>query len=168
MEKQDLVAKYPKDISDSFRQNKKLPDGFMIDEGFACAWDDKRYFIHARAVLPLKAFDEGVGFGLWVEVQKEDFMRYIHIGDDDKAYADFKVEGVLANEWPGFEHMKGVRVVVRAVRTNEKVYITEVLDARDPLFEIAMRTSADDSEGMKKIEELVKAYAADPHYNDPF
>ncbi len=165
MEKQDIVAKYPKDISDYYRINSKFPDNFRIDEGFVCALSGERYFIHTRAVLPLKALESGVGFGLWVEVSRDDFMRYVNIGDNDELYKDFKCDGVLANEWPGFEKMKGSRVVVKTILASDKVYISEVLDIKDPLFQDAILTQVDNQQKIEEIFNLVKAYVNDPLMN---
>lgn len=167
MEKRDLVAQYPKDISDYLRINGKLPEDFsMSNTGSRCMWG-KRYFVQARAVLPLKAFDNGVGFRLWVEVTKEDDEKLMEAVKSYEAYMQFVCEGALANEWAGFEKMKGAKVRIRPVRKEEKLYITEVLEMKDPLFEVAAMTAADDEKGIKKIEDLVTAYANDPAYNEP-
>lgn len=165
MEKQDVVARYPKDISDYYRINGKFPDNFKIEEGFVCALNGERYFIHTRAVLPLKALENGVGFGLWVEVGRDDFMRYINIGDNDELYKNFECDGVLANEWPGFENMKGTRVVVKTILASDKVYISEVLDIKDPLFQIAILTPTDNQQKIEEIFDLVKAYIGDTSMN---
>ena len=166
--KQDLVAKYPKDISDFLRINGHLPENFNIEEGFVCGIKGQRYFIHTRAVLPLKAYDNGVGFGLWVEVDREDFFRYTDSINDDDKYMSFTCVGRLANEWPGFVEMKNVEVIVKTISKDEKVYITEVKEIKDPLFAVAISTNESDEEKIKQIEELVVAYSKDPAYNQPW
>ena len=168
MEKRDLVAQYPKDISDYLRINGKLPEDFeMSSTGARCIWGGKRYFVLARVVLPLKAFDNGVGFRLWVEVTKEDHDKLMEAVKSYEAYMKFVCEGTLANEWAGFENMKGTKVRIRPIRKEEKLYITEVLETKDPLFEIAALTATDDEKGIKRIEELVVAYVNDEGFNKP-
>lgn len=155
----DFVADLPDELAEYSKRNGQLPDDVDFEPGFYCVWNE-HYFIHARATLPLKDIDEGIGFGLWVEIDKEDFAKYAQANTDDDIYKSFKTAGTLANEWPGFEGMFGVPVVVRTIKADEKVYITEVkLDKpRDVLFEVAMNMQKDDSETKKSVENLVKSY----------
>lgn len=164
----DIVANYPKEISDYQHVNGKLPEEFDYERGVFCVWNKKRFFIHVRAVLPLKALENGVGFGLWVEITKKDFSKYAESLENDGLYRNIKIEGKLANEWPGFESMFGSRVTARCVKLEDKLYITEVHDVNDVTFEIAIRTPAEDADGIEKIRNLVEAYVSDPEYNQPF
>lgn len=159
---QDFVAQLPDELAVIEKTEGKLPENVEFASHYYCRWGD-RYFIHTRATLPLRDFDEGVGFGLWVEIAKEDFDAYLAAENDDESYSRFKVNGTLANEWPGFLDMMGADVVVRTVRVDEKVYITEVLgtEARDPLFDYAMSLPSGDPAAREKIMELVTAYVED-------
>jgi len=163
----DIVANYPKEISDYQRVNGKLPEDLDYERGVFCVWGKARFFIHVRAVLPLKALENGVGFGLWVELAKEDFNRYVDALKSDDLYRNIKIEGELANEWPGFENMLGSRVLARCVKLEDKLYITEIHDVNDVTFEIAMRTDTNDTDGIERIKNLVAAYVDDPKYNQP-
>lgn len=165
MDKQDVVARYPKEISDFYLQSGKFPDNFKFEEGFACMLEGEKYFIHCRVVLPLRAFDKGVGFGLWVEVTKEEFEDYVTIEEDDVRYLKFQVLGKLANQWPGFENMIGARVMVRAVSVEEKVYITEILDVNDPLLQTAILIDSGDEIKIAEMEKMVQSYVVDQANN---
>jgi hypothetical protein len=156
---QDLVAQLPGDLNIYKQENGSLPSDVKIEPGFTCIWQD-RYFIHTRATLPLKDIHDGIGFGLWVEISKEDFDRYLGANENDEDYLKFKTEGTLANEWPGFEDILGIPVVVRAIRADQKVYITEVkIDRpRDPLFEVSLLAQKDDVKIKEQIKNLIEAY----------
>jgi len=157
--KKDLVSKLPQEIAVFFKENGKYPDNFKIEEGFVCALEGERYFIHTVAVLPPKAFTNGVGFGLWVEISKDEFMKYINLSDEE--YTNYRVEGKLANHWPGFENMIGAKVIVSTIDPNKKVYITEVLEVNDVLLRIALDTSSTDEAGIDRIWNLILAYMED-------
>jgi hypothetical protein len=160
-ELRDAVAYLPYELARIEQETGKLPDEVKLEPGFFCKWGE-RGFIHARAVLPLNAIEKGIGFGLWVEVSLDDLKTYLD-AESDEDYMKFVVEGKLANQWPGFQNMLGVRVKLRAINPNEKVYIREVYSdiTRDALFEVAVRTAADDERGIENIKSLVTAYMAD-------
>lgn len=163
----DIVAQFPDEIARYKKVNGRLPDDLDYERSFFCVWNKKRFFIHTRATLPLRDIDSGIGFGLWVEVSKQDFNRYVEAQENDKKYKQFQAKGTLANHWPGFENILGIKVLVRTVRVNEKVYIRKVLrdKLRDPLFEAALRTSAQDKKGKEMIRKLVDAYMQDASKN---
>lgn len=156
----DIVADLPDELDAYKKTHGQLPNDLDFEPGFYCVWEGRRFFIHARATLPLK--DIKGGFGLWVELSEEDFSKYAQANADDEIYKTFKTEGLLANEWPGFEGMIGTIVVVRTIEVKEKVYITEVkLDKpRDLLFEAALNMQNNDSETKQKLKNLVKSYSA--------
>lgn len=156
----DIVADLPDELVEYKKVHGQLPVDIDFEPGFYCVWDSKRFFVHTRATLPLKDIEEGIGFGLWVELSKENFARYAKANTDDELYKDFRTEGTLANEWPGFEGMSGTPVVVRTIKVDEKVYITEVkLDRpRDVLFEAALYLQRGDLKTKQKLEDLVKSY----------
>lgn len=156
---QDIVAELPDEVASYEKEHGRLPDDLKLEPGLICKYNDK-YFVHTRATLPLKSIDTGVGFGLWVEVDTDTFISYYEALEDDELYKDFKAEGKLANEWPGFKNLYGVSVTFRTIKTDDKVYITEVHDIqnRDPLFYSVMLAQADDIEKIKEIEELTQAY----------
>ncbi|WP_159596540.1 DUF2199 domain-containing protein [Hydrogenophaga sp. BPS33] len=123
----DIVCDFPEELAAYFKEHDELPADVIYEPGFACSWRDERFFIHTRATLPLTDLGKGVGFGLWVEVNQYDFYRYFEATDDNDLYRGFRVEGVLANHWPGFEGACGLSVVVRAVNVEHKLHIREVL-----------------------------------------
>ena len=164
----DVSAVYPDSIAEMISLTGNPPTEMLFEPGFICAYED-HYWIHARATLPLLAIENGVGFGLWVEVTKADIKRYQAATENDNLYQSFITQGKLANQWPGFENIKGAQVTVRTVHLNEKVYITEVsADYRDdPLFEVALNTQVNDEAGISRIRDLVMAYMQDFHPDSP-
>lgn len=162
---QDIVARLPTKVALYEIEHGKLPDNLELDPGSVCIYGDE-YFIHTRATLPLKSTKDGIGFGLWVEVDKDTFIRYYDAQDNDDLYKNFRARGKLANDWPGFQNTYGVEVTIRTISLKEKVYITEVhMDKpRDPLFEAALNTQAGDQENIEMIKNLVKAYITDSQY----
>lgn len=155
----DVIASIPDEIKNYKDKTGEYPNDIKVEKGYYCIWND-RYFIHTRAVLPLKDFENGVGYGLWVEVKKDDFDKYLEAEKDAEKYKNFQVEGTLANIWPGFENIFGIKVKIKTVNVEEKVYISEVyLDKpRDPAFEVALNTQVGDKEGVESIRKLAYSY----------
>lgn len=123
----DIVCAYPDDLAQYVREHGELPEDVTFDENFLCVWADQRHFIHTRATLPLAHVDEGVGFGMWVEVTADDFSLFLNALEDDALYEELAFEGVLANDWPGFPGSLGLRVAVRALAAGDKVHIEALL-----------------------------------------
>lgn len=159
----DAVAQYPDEIAGLYKKHGRLPDGVKLEKGYCCNWNNKKFFIHTRATLPLKDFREGLGFGLWVEVNKKDFDKYLAAENDDRKYLQFKAFGKLANNWPGFENTSGLKVKIKTVGKDEKAYISEVLIDRptDPIFKIALDMQKEDVNLKQKISKLVQAWMHD-------
>lgn len=157
--RQDIVADYPQEIALYAQEQGALPEDLDFEPGYYCRWQG-RTFIHTRATLPLHAIDDGVGFGLWVEIDPSEFERYLAAQQDDALYKQFKTEGLLANSWPGFMDTFNLPVTVRTVRVEEKIYITEVhLDRmRDVLFEVALTAQQADTALREQILNLVQAW----------
>lgn len=160
----DIVCGLPEDLLPCVGVDGALPEDVLYEPGFACSWRDERYFIHTRATLPLTDLGQGVGFGLWVEVSQHDFFRYFEATDNEKLYRNFKVEGVLANQWPGFEDACGLRVVVRAVNVESKLHIREVLgnfEDMDPGLFMSLNMSLDSVGELRKYLDAALGGALD-------
>jgi len=161
----DVVAEYPDEIADYKKLKGDIPAEVKFEKGFFCIWENKftRYFIHTRATLPLKDINGGIGFGLWVELTQEDFDKFMKAQEGDKLYADFMAEGTLANNWPGFENVNFLKVVVKGVKPDQKPYIWEVKvdDTVDPVFRMALLTQKDDVKRQEEIRALVQAWMND-------
>lgn len=156
---EDIVAILPFELAEIQRQTGQAPQTTEFEPGYICVWND-RYFIHARATLPLKDFDQGLGFGLWVEINKPDFDAYLEAEDDDQKYQQIQVQGLLASMWPGFENVIGLEVTVRTVYVDQKVYITDVKTNAtvDPIFQTALLMQKDDVAGKERLAQLLAAY----------
>jgi hypothetical protein len=156
---EDFVADLPDVVAELKGVSGRLPSDVALEPETACAWKDRR-FVHVRVTLPLLDHEGGVGFGLWVELDAADYSRFLAACEDDARYLAFTAPGKLANEWPGFEGMRGVRVRIRAVRVDEKPHVTEVLlDAgRDPAFEASLRLAPNDQAGKKRLREMVRVW----------
>lgn len=158
-ELQDIVAQLPDPILQLQRLGGKEGSDFFVEKGFIAEIPNKEFFIHARAMLPLKDFRTGVGFGLWVSIPREDFDLYKRAVDDDHLYHRFLTVGSLANDWPGFPGTYRDRVRVRTVFLNEKVYITEYLsEPKDVLMRRSLLATPDDQDTKDHIQNLAMSY----------
>ncbi len=151
----DIVCDLPDDLARYLREHEALPEDVTIDENFLCSWGDERHFIHAYVSLPLvhQGQGQGVGFGLWVEVTSEDFARYLDALEDDDQYRNFRLEGVLANHWPGFAGALGLRVAAGTSEVGQKLQIHQVLtepEQVDPMLYLFMNISPDDAPGLRE------------------
>lgn len=159
VELQDFVAQLPEPILQLMRLGGQEGQDFTVEKGFIAEIPDKEYFIHCRAMLPLKDLKSGVGFGLWVSIPKADFELYLRAVDDDDLYRRYVVVGSLANDWPGFPGTYGDRVKVRTVHLAEKVYITEYLsEPQDVLMRVSLLAQPDDFDNKERIRELAMGY----------
>jgi hypothetical protein len=151
----DIVAQYPNlilDLMDSHDQS------FEYEAGFTAKTDNGHFFIHCRAVLPLKDIDNGIGFGIWVEVDQSAYEKYVEVVDVDDKYKDFVADGFLAHDWPGFPETEGLKVKIRPIRVEEKVYITEVLETpADIALEMAHQMSPDDTHQKELLLKMIQA-----------
>lgn len=161
-ELQDFVAQLPEPILQLIRLGGKKGVDFTVKNECFAEIPDKEFFIHCRAMLPLKDFKTGVGFGLWVSVAKDAFDLYVRAVEDIGLYRQFVTVGSLANDWPGFPGTLGDRVKIRAIRENEKVYITEYnSQPQDVLMRVALLAQPDDFELKEKVRDLALNYLID-------
>jgi hypothetical protein len=156
--KQDFVAQYPDQIANL----PDMPMDLEYEKGYICTWNN-RYFIHTRSTLPLSDHENGIGFGLWVEVSHEDFEKYLAAEANEQAYEQFECEGRLANEWPGFLDTFGMNVKVSTVNKDEKVYITDVFvdEQTDPLLTPALSYPTADENFIQSTLKLIDAWSKD-------
>lgn len=125
-QKQDVVAQYPEEVRAFKHIHKELPADMNYAEKEACTWEN-RFYIHTRVTLPLTDIENGLGFGLWVELSKENFKLWYEANtSDDAAYMSLRLPGKLASLWPGFLDTYGLEVIVGAVSVDEKLYIVDV------------------------------------------
>ena len=150
---QDLVCELPEEVAIYKRDNGKLPE-MEFEPGYICSWDN-RYFVHTRATFPLHDIDNGVGFGLWVEIAKEDYDKYLAAETDDEKYMAFESKGMVANYWPGFKEIYGLIVTIKAINVTEKIYIWEINNPGgvDRTFDEALMIKPEEKD---KIETLRK------------
>lgn len=156
---QDIVAQYPSLWLELQEADELDETENEFEEGFTARIGDDHFFIHARAVLPLKDLDTGIGFGLWVEVERQDYEKYLKVVDIDEEYKDYSAEGRLAQEWPGFPDTEGLKVRIRPARVEEKIYITEILEKpSDIALEMALQMSPDDEAQKDMVRKMIMAY----------
>jgi len=151
----DIVAQYPDEFAELAVKDHE--QGIWLSGTVGL---NERHFIHARATLPLKDIESDLGFGLWVEVKKEDLEKYKEALDDDEKYKKFEAEGILANSWPGFENTLGIKVKIKTIHLSEKVYITDVFpdNTSDPLFRIALTMQKHQIELKNQVRKLIVAW----------
>ncbi len=80
---------------------------------------DGRYFI--RGVLPIQLNDRNdeFGWGVWVEVDRSVFVRYLEIFKID-ASREPTASGVLANAIPGHPDAKNERLVIKFGKSDQR------------------------------------------------
>lgn len=156
---QDIVAQVPDPILQLIRLGGQENKDYSMSPGYVAEIFNRDYFIHTRAMLPLKDFKSGVGFGLWVSISKQDFDLYLRAENNDELYRHFSSVGSLANDWPGFPGTFGDRVRVRTVFLDQKVYITEYLsEPKDVLMRRSLLATPDDQETKDHIRNLAMSY----------
>lgn len=121
----DYVAQLPDPIVDYQKSGRKDKE-IQVDKGVVAAIQGERYFIHCVATLPVQDFKSDLGFGLWVEVNRDDFFRYIKSQENDEDYLGFSCEGTLANPWPLFPSTYGNLVKIKVIDKEQKPFIVDV------------------------------------------
>jgi len=121
----DYVAQTPQPILE-YRESGGDEREVVVEKGFVAAIQEKKYFIHCAATLPIKEFESDLGFGLWVEVSRDDFFRYYKAQEDDNLYREFECKGILANDWPLFPGTCGDDVFIKVVSLHSKIRIVNI------------------------------------------
>jgi len=168
-ESKDIVAQLPDQIIQILRLGGSFGKDFTFKKGYIAVIPDQHYFIHTRAMLPLKDTVKGVGFGLWVKVSKEDFDLYMRAEKDDELYRSFHVVGNLANTWPGFPGTYDDRVRVRVIQIDQKPYITQYLsEPTDIAMKMALLASSEDSDTKGRLREMAFSYLVEMQNCDDY
>lgn len=91
----------------------------VVADADVCAIDKRRFFIRCVAVVPFIHTDGYFGWGLWAEVSKRDFFRYID--DHPKKGERLKpFPGRIANALPGYPNLSGKVVELRPGPTEQR------------------------------------------------
>lgn len=72
----------------------------------------ERFFLRGVAYIPVKDTDRSYGWGIWVEVSKDDFDDYFESFEEDNSSKP-KFAGIVANEIPYYENTTGLKVEVQ-------------------------------------------------------
>lgn len=75
-----------------------------------CVLDGERFFLRAIALVPVHDSREPFGWGLWAEVSREQFDRYVEAFNDDTTLAD--LSATIANSPPMLPPLEGHAVTV--------------------------------------------------------
>lgn len=157
----------PSEIIRECGMNFQEDDRVVFEEGALAVLDKEHFYIKVVGTIPLRAFEDGLQFGFWVEISKDDFNRFFDANEDDELYMKYVAEGTLANDWPGFEGTEGLKVKVRPIKLDRGLYVTEVSEAQaNPLFTVAINASVEDDETKQKVKKLVDAFYEDMHNNN--
>ncbi len=133
----DVIVDLPEALVRLAAESGSLPETLELEPGVLCAFDG-RWFLYARATLPLRTRD-GVGFGLWVEVSPDDYARFLDATADDGSWSTFRARGTLATDWPGFENLLGAGVGVGPGSDGELAILEVDVDREpDPVFRQAV------------------------------
>ena len=84
-----------------------------------CAIDKKRYFIRCVAMVDFNHFSGYFGWGLWAEVSKRDFFRYVD-NHPKKGESLKPFPGQVANVVPGYRGLLGKAVELRPGPTSQR------------------------------------------------
>jgi hypothetical protein len=122
---QAVVADLPDPIVE-YQKSGKTDEEILIEPGLMAVINGKSYFIRCVATLPVKDFTSDLEFGLWVELEREDFFKYKAALDDDEKYKIFEAHGYLMNTWPAFPGTLGDDVTVKVINVNEKPFIVDI------------------------------------------
>jgi len=122
---QAVVADLPDPIIE-YQKSGKTDEEILIEPGLMAVINGKSYFIRCVATLPVKDFTSNLEFGLWVELEREDFFKYKAALDDDDKYKMFEAHGYLMNTWPAFPGTLGDDVTVKVINVNEKPFIVDI------------------------------------------
>lgn len=72
---------------------------------------DGRFFIRGLLCMPFIGSDEYFGYGIWAQVDRAVFKRYVEIYDED-AELEPQAEGTIANRMPPYEQSNGENVSI--------------------------------------------------------
>jgi hypothetical protein len=84
-----------------------------------CELDDARFFMRGVLFIPVAGLDAPWGLGLWVEVAKADYDRYVELYNED-ASGEPPFPGTIANAFPGIPATLGARVQVQLGTDTER------------------------------------------------
>jgi hypothetical protein len=73
---------------------------------------DGRFFIRGVLYIPLLERDEHFGWGIWAEIDRADFIRYLKLFNVD-ASNEAPINGALANAIPGYRDALNERLLVK-------------------------------------------------------
>jgi hypothetical protein len=73
---------------------------------------DGRYFIRGVLLIPLVDRNDDFGWGVWAEVERPVFDRYLEVFDADGSNEPLH-SGALANTIPGYEDAANERVSIK-------------------------------------------------------
>jgi hypothetical protein len=92
----------------------------------------ERFFIRCVLHVPFKEQPGDYGWGVWVEVSKATFVRYLKVYDHD-ATGEPAVAGKLANEMPAYPTTLGLPVQVRFGSSTRRPSVHVAGDSGHPL-----------------------------------
>jgi hypothetical protein len=77
-----------------------------------CETRDGRFFIRCLLKVPFREMPGYFGWGVWVEIEKPVFERYVALYDND-ASGEPPASGILANTIPFYPDAKGAMAIVQ-------------------------------------------------------
>lgn len=94
--------------------------------------DGERFFVRGLLELPIRATDAYFGYGVWVEVDEDDFRLLGKLWNDAEGFDHPPFPGRLANELLPYSETLGLPVRLR-LRDVELLPLVELEDAANPL-----------------------------------
>jgi hypothetical protein len=79
-----------------------------------CQIDD-RFYIRGFVEIPRTDSRNTFAFGMWAEVPRRQFERYVELYSDDRQAEESPFDGRLANELSGYSTTTGLKVLIHLV-----------------------------------------------------
>lgn len=156
---QAYTFRLPDEVADWTAAGNTL-NGDEFEEGHRLVWQG-RYFVRAIAVMPLTDLSSDLEWGLWVELNQQDFQEYQRALTDVAEYDRFTAHGVLCNDWPPFTNTRGDDVRIQVLDVNAKPFIVEVFTDHNELSALTKQPALSDND--KQIVRMkVKKFWEEP------
>jgi hypothetical protein len=93
---------------------------------------DGRYFIRGVLYVPLTERNDEFGWGVWAEVERSVFIRYLEVFESDASNEPPEL-GFLANAIPGYDDAKNECLSIRFGRSDQRPTFFAQPDSRSSL-----------------------------------
>jgi hypothetical protein len=123
----DIGFQLPDVVWSLGEEERKLRAKYDSD---VCVLDGKRYFLRGVLYLPVRGTRDKFGWGLWAEVSKAVYDRYVETGSSD-AGVEQDARGVLANALVDYDCPVDCGVTIKGGSATERpVFVADRAEHR--------------------------------------